>query len=191
MRASHARIAMNRTAWHCAPRVTHSAANAIYRRSSTRPSTTTTNPAAPAPSASTAICRRRPTWWWIAAGSQLPCSAAGPVGVDWHPERVHPVSHQQVNGLGCSRHRWMVSARPADPAHYATALNAGRTGALDAEQQLDRLILDRPAGDCAGQCIVSWPLATRLRKPRSRLPSSIQVRWSDPRCHVRCRPRHR
>ena len=27
-------------------------------------------------------------------------------------------------------------------AHYATALNAGRTGALDAEQQLDQLILD-------------------------------------------------
>ena len=67
------------------------------------------------------------------AGSQHSCSAAGPVGVDWHPERVHPVSHQQVNGLGDARHRWMVSARPGTQAHYATALNAGRTGALDAE----------------------------------------------------------
>ena len=67
-RASHARIAMSRTAWICAPRVTRSAANAICRRNSTRPSITITNPAVPARSASTAICRRRPTWWWIAGG---------------------------------------------------------------------------------------------------------------------------
>jgi Flp pilus assembly protein TadD len=37
---------------------------------------------------------------------------------------------------------WYPHGRQTMP-HYATALHAGRTGAADAEQQLDRLILDR------------------------------------------------
>ena len=36
---------------------------------------------------------------------------------------------------------WYPSGRQ-NTAHYGTALNAGRVGAADAEQQLDRLILD-------------------------------------------------
>ena len=37
---------------------------------------------------------------------------------------------------------WFPHGRQTTP-HYGTALHAGRTGAADAEQQLDRLILDR------------------------------------------------
>src|SRR5262249_56634157 len=37
---------------------------------------------------------------------------------------------------------WYPKGRQATP-HYGTALHAGRIGAADAEQQLDRLILDR------------------------------------------------
>ena len=50
-----------------------------------------------------------------AARSQHSCSAARPVGVDWHAERMHPMPYRPVSGLGDARHRWMVSARPADP----------------------------------------------------------------------------
>src|SRR5207253_534568 len=38
--------------------------------------------------------------------------------------------------------RWFPHGRQTVP-HYGAALRAGRTGAADAEQQLDRLILDR------------------------------------------------
>jgi hypothetical protein len=37
---------------------------------------------------------------------------------------------------------WFPRGRQTTP-HYGTALHAGRTGAADAEQQLDRLILDK------------------------------------------------
>ena len=46
---------------------------------------------------------------------------------------------------------WYPGGRQTIP-HYGTALHAGRVGAADAEQQLDRLILDQqPAGDRAGE----------------------------------------
>jgi hypothetical protein len=37
---------------------------------------------------------------------------------------------------------WFPSGRQTVP-HFGTALHAGRSGAADAEQQLDRLILDQ------------------------------------------------
>ena len=38
--------------------------------------------------------------------------------------------------------KWYPNGRQTKP-HYGTALHAGRTGAVDAESQLDRLILDK------------------------------------------------
>ena len=37
---------------------------------------------------------------------------------------------------------WYPNGRQTTP-HYGTALHAGRTGAVDAERQLDQLILDK------------------------------------------------
>ena len=46
---------------------------------------------------------------------------------------------------------WYPNGRQTTP-HYGTALHAGRVGAADAEQQLDRLILDQtPAGNRPGE----------------------------------------
>ncbi len=52
-----------------------------------------------------------------------------------HADRTPEWAAQAVAG-------WFPHGRQSVP-HYGTALHAGRTGAADAEQQLDRLILDR------------------------------------------------
>jgi predicted CXXCH cytochrome family protein len=61
---------------------------------------------------------------------------------------------------------WFPRGRQAVP-HFATALHAGRSGAVDAEQQLDRLILDRsqPAIARASALPLLIPYASPASEP--------------------------
>ena len=145
-----------------------SARNAICRRNSTRPSIIITSPAAPARSASTAICRRRPTWsstrgaitasafrvpiLSVSLGTPNACTQC-------HADRPAEWAAETVAG-------WYPGGRQTTP-HYGTALHAGRVGAADAEQQLDRLILDRASRRSRGRapCRCWRPMP---RPPRSR-----------------------
>ena len=115
------------------------------------------------------------------ARSQLSSSAAGSVGVDRHAECVHSVPYRSPGGLGRTCNRWVVSAGPADTPHYGAALHAGRTGAVDAEQRLDQLILDRSQPEMARASAL-------LLLPRYATPASeaaIKAAIADPSALVR------
>ena len=103
-----------------------------------------TNPAAPAPNASTAICRQQPTWSSMrgattASGFRVPIcrfhSARRTRASQCHADRPVQWAAETVAS-------WYPVGRQTTP-HYGTALHAGRVGAADAEQRLDRLILDQ------------------------------------------------
>ena len=61
---------------------------------------------------------------------------------------------------------WYPNGRQTRP-HYGTALNAGRTGAVDAERQLDQLILDKsqPAIARASGLLLLARYASRASEP--------------------------
>ena len=119
----------------------------------------------------------------------------GPVGVRRHAERMHPVPHRPVSELGSAGDRGpgiRTGGRPQP--HYAAALNAGRTGAADAEQRLDALILDHDQPDIARASALL--LLSRYRHPG--FGSSDQgrhrrsrARWFAPRRRAHCRQRCR
>ena len=74
---------------------------------------------------------------------------------------------------------WYPAGRQTTP-HYATALHAGRTGAADAEQQLDRLILDaasrqfaRASASAVAECPTPRPLPSRRSRRRPRIPDPL------------------
>ena len=187
-RASHVRTATTRTAWRCAPRATRSAANATCRRSSTWRSTTITNPAAPARSASTVICRRRPTWSWI-AGAITAFVSRGRTCRRRSARRTLAPSAIPITPRTGPRTRSPDGIRRAVKPNRttATALYAGRTGAVDAERRLDELILDRNQPDIARASAL-------LLLPRYATPASeaaIKSSIVDPECarSVRGAPR--
>lgn len=75
---------------------------------------------------------------------------------------------------------WFPRGRQTQP-HYATALNAGRIGALDAERQLDQLILEQSQPEIARASAL-------LLLPRYATPASeaaIKVAIADPSALVR------
>jgi Flp pilus assembly protein TadD len=76
-----------------------------------------------------------------------------------HAERSAKWAAETVAG-------WYPSGRQTTP-HYGTALNAGRVGAADAEQQLDRLILDQnqPAIARASALPLLAPYTTAASEP--------------------------
>jgi predicted CXXCH cytochrome family protein len=80
---------------------------------------------------------------------------------------------------------WYPGGRQTTP-HYGTALNAGRVGAADAEQQLDRLILDpsQPAIARASALPLLAPYATPASEPAIKAAAadaSPLVRLAGPR----------
>lgn len=83
---------------------------------------------------------------------------------------------------------WFPGGRQTTP-HYGTALHAGRVGAADAEEQLDRLILDRSQPAIArAKCVVItaalcvWRLRAGLagRDRRPRLARQVGSATRDP-----------
>jgi predicted CXXCH cytochrome family protein len=80
---------------------------------------------------------------------------------------------------------WYPGGRQTTP-HYGTALHAGRVGAADAEQQLDRLILDRSQPAIARASAL--PLLMPYASPASEL--AIKAATSDPDPLVRAAVPH-
>ena len=78
---------------------------------------------------------------------------------------------------------WYPQGRQITP-HYGTALHAGRIGAADAEQQLDRLILDRSQPAIARASAL--PLLTPYASTASE-PAMIKAALTDPDPLVRIR----
>jgi predicted CXXCH cytochrome family protein len=72
---------------------------------------------------------------------------------------------------------WYPGGRQTTP-HYGTALHAGRIGAADAEQQLDRLILDRNQPAIARASAL--PLLARYASPASETAIKAAIRDPDP-----------
>ena len=70
---------------------------------------------------------------------------------------------------------WYPNGRQTKP-HYGTALHAGRTGAIDAERQLDRLILDKNQPAIARASAL--PLLGRYVSPASE--AAIKAAIADP-----------
>ena len=125
------------------------------------------------------------------ARSQHSGSAAGSVGVDRHAERMHQC-HADRSAIGPRRAiaDWYPHGRQTQP-HYATALHAGRTGAADAEQRLDALILDRSQPAIARASAL--PLLARYATPGFRSGDQGGDRRSEragshPQRRARCRP---
>ena len=84
---------------------------------------------------------------------------------------------------------WYPHGRQTTP-HYGTALHAGRVGAIDAEAQLDALILDRARRRWRepAPCLCWRASPRRHPRRRSRRRSLIRMRWFGWRCLVPCRP---
>ncbi len=72
---------------------------------------------------------------------------------------------------------WYPTGRQTTP-HYGTALHAGRVGAADAEQQLDRLILDRSQPAIARASAL--PLLMPYASPASEPAIKAAIRDPDP-----------
>jgi predicted CXXCH cytochrome family protein len=72
---------------------------------------------------------------------------------------------------------WYPNGRQTTP-HYGTALHAGRVGAADAEQQLDRLILDRSQPAVARASAL--PLLAPFASPASEQAISAAIGDADP-----------
>ena len=72
---------------------------------------------------------------------------------------------------------WYPSGRQTNP-HYGTALHAGRIGTADAEQQLDRLILDQ--GQPAIARASALPLLAPYASPASEPAIKAAIRDPDP-----------
>ena len=88
---------------------------------------------------------------------------------------------------------WYPAGRQTTP-HYGTALHAGRTGAADAEQQLDRLILDQsqPAIARASALPLLGPYITPASEPAIKAAiadASPLVRAAAPRALPSSAPR--
>ena len=87
---------------------------------------------------------------------------------------------------------WYPGGRQTTP-HYGTALHAGRTGAADAEQQLDRLILDQsqPAIARASALPLLGPYMTPASEPAIKAAIADATRSSGQRRRAPCRPLRR
>src|SRR5215472_8117022 len=72
---------------------------------------------------------------------------------------------------------WYPNGRQTTP-HYGTAIHAGRIGSVDAEQQLDRLILDRTQPAIARASAL--PLLTPYASPASEPAIKAAIRDPDP-----------
>jgi predicted CXXCH cytochrome family protein len=72
---------------------------------------------------------------------------------------------------------WYPNGRQTKP-HYGTALNAGRTGAIDAERQLDQLILDKNQPPIARASAL--PLLGRYVSPASEAAIKAAIIDPDP-----------
>ena len=85
---------------------------------------------------------------------------------------MHSVSYLPASDLGHAAIAGRYPQGRQTQAHYATALNAGRTGAVDAERRLDQLVLDatQPVFARATALLLLTGYATPACKLRSRLP---------------------
>jgi tetratricopeptide (TPR) repeat protein len=94
---------------------------------------------------------------------------------------MQPVSRRPLGGMGAKAVAdWYPNGRQTTP-HYGTAIHAGRTGTLDAERQLDQLILDKSQPAIARATALS--LLGRYVSPASE--AAIKAAIADPDPMVR------
>ena len=118
---------------------------------------------APVPNASIATCPRKPTWRWT---SDAITASASPVPISQcrsgRPTPAHNAMLVKPPIWAAQRiAEWFPHGRQTRP-HFGVALDAGRTGAANAEALLDALIADQnqPATARASALALLAPVAT-------------------------------